>query len=218
MSNKIKIILADDHPVVREGLRLTIEKDSRIEIIAEANNGQEAMEAIKEFSPNVAILDIDMPLKNGFDVVRWVQKNDIKIETVFLTMHKDEGLFNEALDLGAKGFILKDSVLADIVDCIKTVAKSEHYASHSLTTFLINRSKRAIQMTEQEPSIQDLTPTERKVLKLISENLTSNEIAEKLFISRRTVDAHRSNISQKLNLKGSHSLLKFALSNKSKLL
>ena len=133
-------------------------------------------------------------------------------------MHSDEDIFNEAIDLGAKGFVLKDSALMDIVECIKTVARSEHYTSHALTSFLINRSKRAIQMTENQPSINDLTSAERRVLKMIAENLTTNEIATKLFISSRTVEKHRSNISQKLNLQGSNSLLKFALLNKSKLL
>ena len=218
MKKPVKIILADDHPVVREGLRLAIELDPLIEIVAEAGNGVEAIERIKELKPDLAVLDIDMPEKNGFEVARWIGKNEIGIEIIFLTMHKDEGLFNEALDLGAKGFILKDSLLADIVNCIKQVAKSEHYVSHSLTSFLMSRTRRAINMAERQPSIQDLTPAERKVLRHISNNLTTKEIAEKLFVSSRTVDAHRSNISKKLQLKGSHALLKFALSNKSQLL
>jgi DNA-binding NarL/FixJ family response regulator len=133
-------------------------------------------------------------------------------------MHRDEDLFNEAIDLGAKGFVLKDSALSDIVECIKTVAQSEHYASRALTNFLINRSRRALRLTEKQPSINDLTPTERRVLKLIAENLTSKEIGEELFISPRTVEKHRANICQKLKLQGSHSLLKFAVFHKSELL
>lgn len=135
-----------------------------------------------------------------------------------MTMHRDEDLFNEAIDLGAKGFVLKDSALSDIVECIRAVAASEHYTSHALTSYLINRSRRAINLTEKQPSINDLTPAERKVLKLIAENLTSKEIGEQLFVSLRTVEKHRENICQKLNLQGSHSLFKFAISNKSKLL
>jgi DNA-binding CsgD family transcriptional regulator len=100
----------------------------------------------------------------------------------------------------------------------QTVAATEHYASHALTSFLINRSRRAIGLTEKQPSIKDLTVTERQVLKLIAENLTTKEIGERLFISPRTVEKHRENICQKLNLQGSHSLLKFALSHKSELL
>ena len=218
MDNEITIIIADDHPIVRKGLREVIEEDARLRVVAEANNGREAIEAIEQFAPQITILDVDMPLVNGFEAAREIKSKKLKTEIIFLTMHRDEDLFNEAIDLGAKGFVLKDSALNDIIECIKTVAASEHYASHALTKFLINRSRRAIQLTEKQPSINDLTPTERKVLKLIAENLTSKEIAEQLFISPRTVEKHRQNICQKLDLQGSHSLLKFALSNKSKLL
>ncbi len=214
MEDRITILIADDHPIVRQGLRQTIEEDRRLHVVAEAGNGQEALAAISEYSPQVAILDVDMPVMNGFDVARAVRDKGLETEIIFLTMHRDEDLFNEAIDLGAKGFVLKDSALADIIECVKTVAASQHYASHALTSFLINRGRRAIQLNEKQPSINDLTPTERAVLKLIAENLTSREIAERLFISPRTVEKHRENICQKLDIHGSHSLLKFALSQR----
>jgi len=119
---------------------------------------------------------------------RAIRQKGLATEIIFLTMHRDEEMFNEAIDLGAKGFVLKDSALADIVECIKTVASSEHYASHALTSFLINRSRRAIELTAKQPSIKDLTPTERSVLKLIADNLTTKAIGEQLFISPRTVE------------------------------
>ncbi len=216
--NEITIIIADDHPIVRKGVRETIEEESKFIVLAEANNGREAIEAIEKFSPNVTILDVDMPVMNGFDAAREIRARKLATEIIFLTMHRDEDLFNEAIDLGVKGFVLKDSALSDIVECIKTVAQSEHYASHALTKFLINRSRRAIQLIEKQPSINDLTATERRVLKLIAENLTSKEIAAQLFISPRTVEKHRQNICQKLGLQGSHSLLKFAVFHKSELL
>ena len=215
---EITIIIADDHPIVRKGLREVIEEERRLRIVAEAGNGQEAIVALEEFSPDVAVLDVDMPVMDGFAVAREIKARKPATAIIFLTMHRDEDLFNAALDLGAKGFVLKDSALADIVECIKAVAASEHYASHSLTSFLINRSRRAFTLAEKLPSINDLTPSERRVLKLIAENLTSKEIAEKLFISPRTVEKHRQNICQKLNLQGSHSLFKFALQHKSQLL
>jgi DNA-binding NarL/FixJ family response regulator len=215
MNPKITIIIADDHPIVRKGLRETIEEESKFIVLAEVNNGREAIEAIEKFSPTVTILDVDMPIMNGFEAVRAITAKKLKTEIIFMTMHRDEDLFNEAIDLGAKGFVLKDSALADIVECIEAVAASQHYTSHSLTSFLINRSRRAIQLTENQPSINDLTPTERRILKLIAENLTSKEISEQLFISPRTVEKHRENICQKLNLQGSHSLFKFALQHKS---
>ena len=214
----ITIIIADDHPIVRKGLREIIEEESRFIVLAEVNNGQEAIEAIEKHAPQVTILDVDMPVMNGFEAARAIKTKKLKTEIIFLTMHRDEDLFNEAIDLGAKGFVIKDSALSDIVECIKTVAKSEQYASRALTKFLINRSRRALRLTENQPSINDLTQTERRVLKLIAENLTSKEIGEELFISPRTVEKHRANICQKLNLQGSHSLLKFAVFHKSELL
>ncbi len=218
MSNEITIILADDHPIVRKGLREVIEEDQRLRVVAEANNGREAVEAIEKFSPQVTILDIDMPVMNGFETAREIKARKLKTEIIFLTMHRDEDLFNEAIDLGAKGFVLKDSALIDIIECVKAVAASEHYASHALTKFLINRSRRALGLTERQPTVNDLTPTERRILKLIAENMTSKEIGEEIFISPRTVEKHRQNICQKLNLQGSHSLFKFAVQHKSELL
>jgi DNA-binding NarL/FixJ family response regulator len=218
MSNEITIILADDHPIVRKGLREVIEEDKRLRVVSEANNGREAVEAIEKFSPQVTILDIDMPVLNGFETAREIKRRKLKTEIVFLTMHRDEDLFNEAIDLGAKGFVLKDSALIDIIECVKAVAASEHYASHALTKFLINRSRRALGLTERQPTVNDLTPTERRILKLIAEDLTSKEIGEEVFISPRTVEKHRQNICQKLNLQGSHSLFKFAVQHKSELL
>lgn len=218
MSNEITIIIADDHPIVRKGLREVIEEDTRLRVVAEANNGSEAFEAIEKFSPQVTILDIDMPVLNGFDTARLIKAEKFDTEIIFLTMHSDEDIFNEAIDLGAKGFVLKESALLDIIECIKTVAASEHYASHTLTKFLINRSRRAVGLTERQPTIQDLTPTQRKILKLIAEDLTSKQISEMLFISPRTVEKHRQNICEKLNLQGNHSLFKFAVQHKSQLL
>ena len=218
MKDEITIVIVDDHPIVRQGLRQTIEEDKRFRVVAEANDGQEATQEIEKHKPKVTILDVDMPVMNGFDVARWIQKQEISTQIIFLTMHKDEDLFNEAIDLGAKGFVLKDSALKEVIECIKTVARSEYFASQALTSFLINRTKRAINMKEKAPSIRDLTPTEQKVLNLIANKMTSKEISTELSISYRTVEKHRSNICKKLNLEGSHSLLKFALSSKSNLM
>lgn len=210
----ITIMIADDHPIVRQGLRQVIEEDRRLRVVAEAGNGGEAVAAVEEHSPDVTLLDVDMPGMNGFDAARAIREKNLKTEIVFLTMHRDEDIFNEAIDLGAKGYVLKDSALTDIIECVKTVAASGHYASHAVTSFLIDRTRRALGVVEKQPVINDLTPTELRVLRLIAENLTTKEIGEQLFISPRTVEKHRENICQKLGLQGSHSLLKFALSQK----
>ena len=216
--DEITIILADDHPIVRKGLREVIEDDRRLKVVAEAGNGREAVESVEKLQPRVVVLDINMPVMNGFEAAREIKSKNLLAGIVFLTMHRDEEIFNEALDLGAKGFVLKDSAIEDIIECVKEVAADRYYASHSLTTFLMNRSRGAIRLTEKQPSINDLTAGERAILKLIVENMTSREIGEQMFISPRTVEKHRANICQKLDLHGSHSLFKFAVLNKSKLL
>jgi DNA-binding NarL/FixJ family response regulator len=126
-------------------------------------------------------------------------------------------MFNEAIDLGAKGFVLKQSSLTEIINCIKTVAKSQHYASSALTSFLINRQRRSLNLGEEKITLKDLTRSERRILKMIADDRTTKEIAAELFISPTTVEKHRANICRKLELKGSYALLRFALKHKSEL-
>lgn len=217
MAEDITVIIADDHPIVRQGLRQTIEGDERLRVVAEAGDGQAALDAIEQFRPQIAVLDIDMPLLDGFAVASAMKEKNPETEIIFLTMHNDEDMFNEAIDLGAKGYVLKDSALKDIVSCIKTVASGQHYTSPSLTSYLINRGRRVTELTEDKSGIKDLTPTELRILKMIAENKTTKEIAGELYISHRTVETHRSNICQKLNIQGTNALLKFALTHKSEL-
>ncbi len=218
MTNEIRIVIADDHPVYRRGLSMIIAAAPGLIIIAEAEDGEAALEYIRREEPDVAVLDVDMPGQGGFDVVRALRQLHLATEVVFLTMHKDEGLFNTALDLGVKGYVLKDSAITDIVAGIKAAAAGENYISAPLATYLVKRSQRRDRFAAAQPSINDLTPTELRILKLIAEHNTSREIAEQLFISPRTVERHRLNIGSKLDLHGSNALLKFALENKQQLI
>lgn len=213
MNGKIKIIIADDHPIFRGGLKQILSDDKTLEILGEADNGEKALELIKELNPEIALLDIDMPKKTGLDVLRELKDSQVKI--IFLTMYADEDMFGEAMDLGAKGFVVKDSAINDIIDAVKTVSDDRYYISPAVSNFLVNRKKRLNELRNNNPKLEMLTPSERTILKYISENKTSKEIADVLFLSYRTIENHRTNISNKLNLKGSHSLLKFAIENKS---
>ena len=168
MNNKIKIIIADDHPVFRSGLQMIISSDKKLEVIAEAVDGKKALEIIREHEPDVAILDVNMPEVTGFDVVRELQKYNLATEIIILTMHKDEAMFNSAMDLGIKGYLLKESAVEDIVSGIKAVAKGENFINSSLSTYLFNRSRRNANLQADKPTINDLTPTQLKVLRLIS--------------------------------------------------
>lgn len=216
--NEITIIIADDHPIVRQGLRQTIETEEDIKIVAEAEDGKKALEVVKKFQPKIAILDINMPELDGFEVVRALQDCNLETEIIFLTIHRDEIRFNEAIDLGAKGYILKQSAVEDIITCIRTVAKAEYYTSPTLTTFLINRNKQSLKLADNAWRIKDLTNAENHILQMIAEYKTTKEIAEELFISPSTVEKHRANICSKLELKGSNALLRFAITHRSELL
>lgn len=217
MNSTIRLLIADDHPLLRAGLRQVIETDARLQIVAEAADGATALERLVETQPDVAVLDIEMPQLTGFALLREMRAQRLATAVVFLTMYRDEEMFNEALDLGALGYVLKDSATTDIVAAIKAAAAGQPYISPAISAFLFNRATRANNFVRQLPGLNDLTPTERRVLKLIAENNTSKEIAAELFISYRTVENHRANICQKLNLKGSHSLLKFAFDHKSEI-
>jgi DNA-binding NarL/FixJ family response regulator len=213
----IKILIADDHPIFRRGLRGVIEEDSRFSVVGEAGDGIEALRLIGEFNPDIVVADINMPNMDGLELASAVREKYPLASVVILTMHKDKAMFDAALDSGARGYMLKENAVADINECLKTVSIGGHYITPSLSGFLINRAARVSEFNEQTPSLKILTKTERRVLRLVAEDKTSREIAEMLFIHPRTVDNHRTNICQKLNLHGSHALLRFALTHKSEL-
>lgn len=212
-TDKIKIFIADDHPIFRSGLRQLIETAPQMEIIGEAKDGAEAMERLLASPADVALLDIDMPKADGFKVLTALREKGINLQVVFLTMHKDEQFLNAALDLGVKGFLVKDSAAEEVIDCINAVVKGQEFISPQLTSLLLKRLRRAQENPAQVSLLDQLTPTERKVLKLIAQFKTSKEIAAELFMGVRTVEQHRLNISEKFNLKGRHALVKFVTEN-----
>ena len=204
----------DDHPLFRQGLRQVIEADARFELIAEAGDGIVALQLIQEKKPDVAALDVNLPGLSGLEIARNLQGKRLSTRIIILTMYKEEETFNRAMDFGVKGFVLKENAVEDILNGIATVATGEHYLSPSISGYLVRRRGRAEMLAEKKPGLEDLTRAERRILKLIAEKRTSREIAAELFVSPRTVEAHRANISAKLELRGSHSLLLFALENR----
>lgn len=209
------IIVADDHPIFRQGLMQIIEKEFGFRVIAEAEDGATALELIKTHKPMVALLDLDMPEMDGFSVARRIREMNLPVKIIILTMHKDELHFNQAIDLGVNGYVIKDGAVYEVVNCIKTVVRDGEYFSPAVSSFLLKRSRRA--ESQQQSSLGDLTPTERRVLFLLAELKTTKEIASELCISPRTVDNHRAHICSKLDLQGSHALVKFALQHKGEL-
>ncbi len=217
MENKTRIFIADDHPIFREGLVRAIERNEAFSIIGQAADGAEALMSIRELHPDIAILDVEMPKMSGIDVARSVHKEALPTELVFLTLYKDPAYFNAAFDLGVRGYLLKDVVAAELVSCLKTIVEGEYYISPSISQLLVERKKKSETLLKDVPSLSRLTPAEKKLLRLLADNLTSKEIAEKLFVSVRTVENHRIHICQKLDIKGHNKLLQFALANKSAL-
>lgn len=216
MKKLINVLIADDHPIFRSGLRLIIEADSLLRVVGEAEDGESALACIRALQPDVAVLDIDMPPPDGLAVARQVRTEGLSVETIFLTMHNEEDLLNAALDAGVKGFIVKDGAANELNACIKAVAAGKNFISPTLSGHLLKRRSKPDTPAERS-AISSLTTAERRVLLMISESMSNKEIAEKMFISVRTVEHHRSNICTKLDLTGKNALLTFALTHKSEL-
>jgi DNA-binding NarL/FixJ family response regulator len=215
MGPEVRILIADDHPIVRQGLRVIIEAQRELTVVAEASDGGQALECLRKGDVAVAVLDVTMPIKDGFAVAREVRERRLPAALVFLTMHKDERYLNAALDLGVRGYVLKDNATIEIVDCVRSVAAGGEYISPTLSSFLIRRRSRATSLAEQKPALDRLTPAERRILRLIADGLTSREIAGQLGIGVRTVEHHRNSVAVKLELRGSHALTKFAIKHQS---
>jgi len=204
----ITVVIADDHPIVRAGLKSMIEDARDIRVIGEAGDGEEALALILELKPHVAVLDIELPQMNGLDVLRAVRAREIPALCIILTLFDDKEMFNRAVDLGAAGYILKESAPADIVRGIRRVAEGDLFlgassSAHS-STATAGRGNAVV-------AIERLTTAERHILRMIADDRSTKEIATELRISKRTVDHHRANICSKLGINGNFALIRFAV-------
>ncbi len=213
----ITVLIADDHPIFRRGMCDAIAGDSTLRLVGEAGDGEEAWRLIQTLKPTVAVLDIHMPRRTGIQIARLVSQKCLPVALIILTMDAEEGLLNEALDLGVKGYLIKESAVMDLLQAVHRAAAGDCYISPMLSGTLVRRRAASEALREQKPGLDRLSPTERQILKLISEDRTSKEIAELLHCSVRTVETHRQNISYKLELSGTHSLLRFAFDHKAQL-
>lgn len=214
MEEPTKIIIADDHPIFRQGIIRIVDKDPSYKIIHQCGDGNELIGKIKELQPDIVIIDISMPGLNGLEVVRESIKREMAVDFIILTMYKDEEYFNEAMNLGVKGYLLKENAAKDLLNCLRLVSQGNHFICPELSGMLLERTSKIESLAHKVPGLADLTPSEKKILSLIGQNKTSREIADELFVSIRTVQNHRINIARKLGLKGHHKLLQFALENK----
>jgi two-component system, NarL family, response regulator DegU len=199
----IKIFVADDHPLFLKGLKDTLEEESDFEILDSAKNGQEALEKIIWSQPDIAILDLDMPLMNGIEVSKVLLKNHQNIKIVMLSMHKDPDIIRAAMALGIHAYVFKDDAVNDLVGAIRVVFEGGNYIS-------IDQSN-IFSLKNNQQNIGNLTKMEKLILKEIAQEKTTKQIADTHFVSTKTVENHRANICRKLHLQGNNSLLKFAI-------
>jgi len=217
MAETLRIIVADDHPIFRAGLRQVLAGDRQIEVLAEVADGAEALREIRARKPQIAVLDFDLPQRNGLNIAHELHCERNATQVVILTAHREETLFEEALAIGVRGYLLKDNAATDLLQCLRTVAGGGTHLSPTFSNYLLQRGRRAEALREQVRGLDALSPAERRVLRLIAFNKTTKEIAQELFLSPATVETHRKNICTKLELRGPNKLLQFAIQHRSEL-
>ncbi len=206
-----RVLVADDHGVVRKGLRFLLQLDSQIEVIGEANDGREALDMSEKLHPDVVVLDITMPQLNGIDAAAQLRKRDPDIGIVMLSMHCDETFLLRALSAGAQAYLLKDAAETDLVQAVKSVAAHKMFFSPTITRTLMQDYMRQMQREKIEDSYDLLTDREKEVLQLLAEGKSNKEAAAILELSLYTVETHRSRIMQKLNLHSTAEIVLYAV-------
>lgn len=211
----IKVVIADDHPLVADGIKNAVEKDENFTVVAVVKNGKEALDYVKNNTIDILLLDIDMPVMNGIDCASTLiaAKNPVKI--VMLSMHQDSFTIKKLIDLGVHSYLLKTVASSELIFALKKVYANENYFNADVTKSLIENKPSAsfITSTNTSPLVDELTKREKEIISQICKGLSNTKIAEKLFISPKTVDAHRTNIMRKLNINNVVSLVRFALRN-----
>ena len=207
----IRVLLADDHKMIRAGLRLVLEQQSDITVAGEANDGREAVALAQQLKPSVVVLDVGMPNLNGIEAALQIKEAQPDTAIVMLSMHSDEGYILRALRAGALGYILKDSAEADLVAAVRAVAEGKSFFSPKVSRILLEDYMRKLRKSGGEDSYDLLSAREREILQLVAEGKSSKEVANLLHLSVYTVETHRANIMQKLNLRGIPELILYAV-------
>ncbi|HLR34731.1 MAG TPA: response regulator transcription factor [Tissierellales bacterium] len=210
-SKNITVIIVDDHALMREGLMKILEMDDNIDVIGEASNGKEGMEKILEYKPDIVLLDINMPKMNGVEVLRRAKDLGLESKIIMLTIHDDREYLQETIRIGANGYVLKDSDVDSLIKAIKDVSKGKTYIQPSIAILLIDEMNE--EDNEVAMKIESLTKREYEILIVIAEGLNNREIAERLFISEKTVKNHVSNIFRKLEVNDRIQAAIFAFKN-----
>lgn len=211
VNQKIKILLADDHPIVRNGISASLQSIDQFEIVGEAENGLKAVEMTTDLRPDVVIVDISMPEMCGISATKAIREKNPKTKVLVLTMHDEEQYMVQMLAAGANGYLAKNSSKDELVSAIHAICSNDVFYSPLISEDIIQRYIDALESQQDEEDDIPLTNREKEILELISESLTTKEISAKLFISHRTVDTHRTNLMRKLNIRNTAGLVRFAI-------
>ena len=209
--SQVRIFLADDHTVMRGGIRLVLERQPDLHVVGEASDGRETVNAVERLHPDVVVMDIAMPNLNGIEATRQILANGVAVSIVVLSMHSDEEYVLRALKAGARGYLLKESAEADLIAAVRAVISGKSFFSPAVSRLLVEDYVRQLQDRDIEDSYDLLTTRERETLQLVAEGKSNKDIANLLNLSVYTVETHRSNIMEKLNLHGVPELILYAV-------
>jgi DNA-binding NarL/FixJ family response regulator len=210
---KHKVIIAEDHTILREGLRALLSSEPDLQIVAEAGNGREAVQIANLYKPKLVLIDITMPLTNGTEAIRWIKHRYPEMKVIVLTVHKTEEYIRAALEAGADGYVLKDDPSTELLHAIRNVLKDRKYLSPGISNRVVTGYLAGSTHSSSVGGLADLTNREREILKLIAEGKKNKEIAAYLSVSLKTVEKHRSNLMKKLDLHSGPALTAYAFEN-----
>lgn len=205
----LNLLLVDDHSIVTDGIKALLQNEVDITIKGEAPNGKIALDMLRVLKIDLVLMDIDMPELNGVDTLKVIKKEFAHIKVVMLTMHDEKAMISKLIDLGADGYLLKNSSKAELLTCLRGVANNEKYISSEATSILLQVEEHKI----ANSALAQLTERELEIIRLIAEGLSNKEIGEKLFISHRTVDTHRTNLMSKIEVHNVAGIVKYAITN-----
>lgn len=212
--NKIRILVADDHGIVRQGLRFVLEREADLQVVGEASDGREAVGMAETLGPNVIIMDIGMPQLNGIEAASQIVRRSPGIKVIILSMHADEVYLLRALSVGVRGYLLKGPADQDLVRAVRAVAEGKCFFSPAISQMLAEEYTRQLQKTNSQDSYELLTEREREILQLLAEGKSNKEVATVLNVSPYTVETHRTHLMQKLNLHNTAEIVLYAVRKK----
>lgn len=212
--SKLKVLLADDHGIVRKGLRFILEREGEVEVVGEASDGREALKLAEELNPDVVVMDVAMPNLNGIQAAAQLVKKNPKIGIIMLSMYSDEAYLVRALSAGAKGYLLKDSAETDLLRAVESVSQGKPFFSPAIAQTLLEDYMRRLQQQNLQDSYDLLTDREKEILQLLAEAKSNKEVAALLNLSLYTVETHRTHIMQKLNLHNTAEIVLYAMRKK----